>query len=89
MGNSLGDEISCESSTPLTYSTLNVFNFEWPVSFEKNALEILHSAYMLLSCCAFQQRRSVIGNVPVYHAEGPGSRLASATTFFFFYYLFI
>ena len=24
MGNSLGDETSCESSTPVTYSTLNV-----------------------------------------------------------------
>ena len=24
MGNSLGDETLCESSTPLTYSTLNV-----------------------------------------------------------------
>ena len=24
MGNSLGDKTSCESSTPLTYSTLNV-----------------------------------------------------------------
>ena len=24
MGNSLGDETSCKSSTPLTYSTLNV-----------------------------------------------------------------
>ena len=24
MGNSLGDETSCESSTPLTYSVLNV-----------------------------------------------------------------
>ena len=31
MGNSLGDEISCGSSTPLTYSTLNVLapNGQW------------------------------------------------------------
>ena len=31
MGNSLGDETLCESSTPLTYSTLNVLapNGQW------------------------------------------------------------
>ena len=50
MGNSLGDETLCESSTPPP----NIFNSEyisteWPVSFEKNTFEILHSTYMLLS----------------------------------------
>ena len=44
MGNSLGDETWYESSTHLTYSTLNV---EWPMSFEKNAFEVLYSAYIV------------------------------------------
>ena len=49
MGNSLGDETSCESSTPPNILNRQYISAEWPVSFEKNAFEIFHSAYILLS----------------------------------------
>ena len=50
MGNSLGNETSCESSNPPP----SIFNSqcisaECPVIFEKNAFEILRSPYILLS----------------------------------------
>ena len=48
MGNSLGDETSCESITPLTYNCPCI-SAEWPVIFEKNTFEILRSPYILLS----------------------------------------
>ena len=48
MGNSLGDETSCESSDPPNIFNSECISAKWPVSFEKNAFEILHSAYMLL-----------------------------------------
>ena len=52
MGNTFGDETSCESSTPLTYSTLSVLapNDQWVLI--KNQLEILRSRYILLSYLA-------------------------------------
>ena len=49
MGNSLGDETSCESSTPPSIFNSQCISAEWPVSFEKNAVEILRSSYILLS----------------------------------------
>ena len=66
----------------------NIFNSEcisaeWPIRFEQNAFEILHTTYIQLSFCAFQQSSGVIGNAPVYCAKSPGSRLTRATVFFF------
>ena len=51
MENLLGDETSCESSTPRPPNIFNseCISAEWPVSFEKNTFEILHPAHMLLS----------------------------------------
>ena len=55
MGNSLGDETSCESST----APPNIFNSqcisaELPVNFKKKPFEILRLSYTLLSCLARQ-----------------------------------
>ena len=65
----------------------NIFNSEcisaeWPLSFEKNIFEILHSAYMLLSYYAFSLHRNPIGCAPDSRAEGPGSWLMRATVIF-------
>ena len=49
MGNSLGDETLCESSTPPNIFNSQCISAEWPVIFEKNAFEILRSPYILLS----------------------------------------
>ena len=47
MGNSLGDETLCESSAPPNIFNSQCINAEWPVSFQKTAFEISHSAYIL------------------------------------------
>ena len=49
MGNSLGDENSCESSNPPNIFNSECISTEWPGSFVKNAFEILRSPYILLS----------------------------------------
>ena len=85
MENSLRDEISCKSSIPppIIFNS-QCIRAEWPVSFEKNAFEILHLPYILLSWIVCQPDYSPISYVPVYYAEDLGSRRTRAT---FFYYL--
>ena len=75
---------------PPTIFNSQSISAEWPVNFEKNAFEILHSPYILLSWFSCQPDLSLIGNIQVFHAEDPGSGLTHPTRFFLknYYYLF-
>ena len=87
MGNSLGDETSCESSSPQTYSSLNVLapNGQWFL--RKTPLNFTFTLYTT-NLNSLPVRSGLIGSVSVYYAEDPGSRLKCATVFFFLYYYY-
>ena len=85
MGNSLGDETSCESSSPPP----NIFNSKcisakWPVSFEKNAFEILRSSYMLLSWASCQ---SDLAKSVVLQSAKRRNRVRGSSVQLVYYYL--
>ena len=71
--------------------TPNIFNSqyisaEWPVNFEKNAFEILHSVYILVGKFVCQRRCGLVGYAPLYHADDPYSSLTRPSVFIYLFY---
>ena len=85
MGNSLGDETSCENSTPPNIFNSQCISAEWPVIFEKKAFENFTLTLYTTKLTTLPVRSGVIGSVSDCHAEDSGSRLKCATSFFFFF----